>query len=168
MAPTVGSSESHSVFLIKVNNDAAIELPIDQLVDLFYALNDDDVNLSKLISIFTKICSLPGFENLTINIIFHPNFYEKIVSFFDTYFNSLLIQIDLLKFIKLIFSKSLLKLYDYTGQPDPIKQTEPNRRNKATVFKLRAIFSTNNGVFKQQLEQGCPKRNSNQVGGTQF
>ncbi|AJO97811.1 Cdc15p [Saccharomyces cerevisiae YJM1444] len=165
VAPTVGSSESHSVFLIKVNNDAAIELPIDQLVDLFYALNDDDVNLSKLISIFTKICSLPGFENLTINIIFHPNFYEKIVSFFDTYFNSLLIQIDLLKFIKLIFTKSLLKLYDYTGQPDPIKQTEPNRRNKATVFKLRAILVQITEFLNNNWNKDDPKRNSNQVGG---
>ncbi|CAI4241848.1 CIC_collapsed_G0000760.mRNA.1.CDS.1 [Saccharomyces cerevisiae] len=53
---------SHSVSSDKVNNDAAIELPIDQLVDLFYALTDDDVNLSKLISIFTKIyAGLPGF-----------------------------------------------------------------------------------------------------------
>ena len=165
VAPTIGSMESHSGFLIKINNDTTIELPIDQFVDLFYALNDDDVNLSRLISIFTKICSFPGFENLAIDIISHPNFYEKIVSFFDTYFNSLLIQIDLLKFIKLIFTKSLLKAYDYTGLPDPIKQMKSNHHNKSIVSKLRTMLVQITEFLNNNWNKNDSKRNSNQVGG---
>ncbi|CAI4241811.1 CIC_collapsed_G0000750.mRNA.1.CDS.1 [Saccharomyces cerevisiae] len=60
--------------------------------------------------------------------------------------------------------KSLLKLYDYTGQPDPIKQTEPNRRNKATVFKLRAILVQITEFINNNWNKDVPKRNSNQVG----
>ncbi|EJS44877.1 cdc15p [Saccharomyces arboricola H-6] len=164
VTPTINSADSH-IFLIRISDSSAIELPIDQLVNLFYALNDDNVNLSKLISIFIKICSLPGFEDLAIDVIFHPNFYEKIVLFFDTYFNSLLIQIDLLKFIKLIFTKSLLKMYDYTGLPDPIKQTKSNHHNKTIILKLRSILVQITEFLNNNWNKSDPKRNANQVGG---
>ncbi|CAI4055790.1 hypothetical protein SUVZ_01G0730 [Saccharomyces uvarum] len=163
--PTAISEGSQNYLLIKVKNNSAIELPIDQLVDLFYELNDRDVNLSKLISIFTKICSLPGFETLAIDIILHPNFYDKIVLFFCTYFNSLLIQIDLLKFVKLIFTKSLLKMYDYTGLPDPIKQTKSTHHSKTTIFKLRSILVQITEFLNKNWDKNHPKRNANQVGG---
>lgn len=77
------------------------------IVDAFYNLPEKDANFGNFIVKFTKLCTLQPLENLCVKIILEKDFYNKIVSYFELYCNSLLIQIDLLKFIKLLFSRAL-------------------------------------------------------------
>lgn len=89
-----------------VSGDSEITLHYYELVNPFYKIKEDHIQFGNFITRFNKICSLHPLDFISYRVVLHPNFKERCVSFFQLYRNSLLIQIDLLKLIKLVFLRS--------------------------------------------------------------
>ncbi|CCD26080.2 serine/threonine protein kinase CDC15 NDAI_0G03030 [Naumovozyma dairenensis CBS 421] len=101
-----------------IQNDQLKKLS-NHLTNAFYqfgnSTNDDDIDFNKFIKIFIKFCSMTSSSSssslslldLNYKLISNGLFFQRIEMFFQNYFNSLLIQIDLLKFVKIIFMNSL-------------------------------------------------------------
>lgn len=110
--------------------------PVKLIRDSFFALDANDLNFSKFIKFFIKFCSLSPFHKLNVELILHDGFNPRMMEFFQIYFNSLLIQIDLLKFIKLIVTNSL-----------PCKQIDDNL-NEMIAF-LKHNWDAKRGEYKE-------------------
>lgn len=82
-------------------------LNYQDLVDPFFKIREDNVQFGKFITKFIKICSLAPLDFVSVKILVHPKCIERLILFFKLYRNSLLIQIDLLKFIKVLFTRAL-------------------------------------------------------------
>ncbi|CAL9734692.1 cell division control protein 15 [Monosporozyma servazzii] len=82
------------------------------LASAFYRFEADDANFNSVINKFIKLCSANDnntrkkiTQDLSERIITDPQFIKRIKLFFKLYENSLLIQIELLKLIKLLFTQ---------------------------------------------------------------
>lgn len=102
------------IFICFNVNGSIISLPSDQLIGTFFQIQEDNVRFGNFITRFMKICSLTPLDFISQEIIRHSKFVERCITFFQLYRNSLLIQIDLLKLIKLIFIRS----FEYLEQFD--------------------------------------------------
>ena len=86
---------------------------------VFYDFNPEDVDFSTFISRFTKLASLHLYETFPQDILCHKSFLARIRVFFATYESSVLIQLDLLKLLKVLFLNSDL---GDTRAPTVLKQ----------------------------------------------
>lgn len=79
-----------------------IRVPHRKLLQTFYS---EEVKFGNFIPKFTKLCSLPPCNSLSYEIIIHKDFMDKVRSLFDLYRSSLIIQIDFLKFLKIVLTR---------------------------------------------------------------
>lgn len=73
---------------------------------VFYEFDPEDIDFSTFISRFTKLASLHLYETFPQDILCHESFMARICVFFETYESSVLIQLDLLKLLKVLFLNS--------------------------------------------------------------
>lgn len=73
---------------------------------VFYEFDPEDIDFSTFISRFTKLASLHLYETFPQDILYHESFMTRIQVFFETYESSVLIQLDLLKLLKVLFLNS--------------------------------------------------------------
>ncbi|SCU93858.1 LAMI_0E15830g1_1 [Lachancea mirantina] len=80
------------------------EIPIPRAIFLksFYS---EEAKFGNYITKITKLCSLPPCKSLALEIVSNAAFMDKIRSLFEVYGSSLIIQIDLLKFLKVILTR---------------------------------------------------------------
>lgn len=83
-------------------DQACIQIPRKALLRTFYS---EEPKFGNYITKFTKLCSLPPCGTLATEIVSHPLFMEKTKTLFAVYRSSLIIQIDFLKFLKLILTR---------------------------------------------------------------
>lgn len=128
-------------------------LSYQDVVDPFFNVHEDNIQFGNFITKFIKIYSLAPFDVAALNIILHPNFLKRSMLFFDQYRNSLLIQIDLLKFIKLIFGRALELYYSKVKSKYPLSRDI----SRQISLKLRELnlFLENNWNSQQAGQVGC-------------
>lgn len=85
---------------------------VDDIGNAFYNFSPNDIHFSTLITRYTKLFSFGQFSDACGYILKEGHFLERIMLFFKLYENSLLIQIDLLKLIKIIFYCTDKKEYE--------------------------------------------------------
>ncbi|SCU91002.1 LAFA_0F01332g1_1 [Lachancea sp. 'fantastica'] len=79
-----------------------ISVPRVALLRTFYS---EEPKFGNYITKFTRLCSLPPCRSLAFDIVSNPHFMKKTKVLFDVYRSSLIIQIDFLKFLKLILTR---------------------------------------------------------------
>ncbi|AET40017.1 serine/threonine protein kinase CDC15 Ecym_5251 [Eremothecium cymbalariae DBVPG len=84
-------------------------IPCNILIARFFEKEDQFPNF---ITKFTKLISLPPCGKLCHDLVMTPKFVDKMIRIFTLYQASLIIQIDALKFLKLVLTKAL----EYTPQ----------------------------------------------------
>lgn len=119
-------------------------LHYQDLVDPFFKIKEDNVQFGKFITKFIKICSLAPLDFVSLKILVHPNCIERLILFFKLYRNSLLIQIDLLKFIKVLFTRSL-EFIELNNTPSSRKEIE-----RFIFSKLQEMAAFLNGNWNHQ------------------
>lgn len=82
-------------------------LSYEDIVEPFFRIKENNPEFGNFITKFMKICLLSPLAFVSFKIVSHSSFSERLIAFFMLYRNSLLIQIDLLKFVKLIIARSL-------------------------------------------------------------
>ncbi|CAR25664.1 hypothetical protein ZYGR_0A02290 [Zygosaccharomyces rouxii] len=85
----------------------SVLLTYRDLVEPFFRIKENNLEFGNFITKFMKICLLTPLAFISFKIFSHSSFNERLTAFFMLYRNSLLIQIDLLKFVKLIIARSL-------------------------------------------------------------
>lgn len=95
----------HSDKLLLTEENILVDM--NNLVEAFFDLPENDANFGNFIVKYTKLCTLQPLEYICIHLVLTGQFYDRIIAYFELYCNSLLIQIDLLKFIKLLYSRAL-------------------------------------------------------------
>ncbi|GAV51661.1 hypothetical protein ZYGR_0AF01320 [Zygosaccharomyces rouxii] len=85
----------------------SVLLTYQDLVEPFFRIKENNPEFGNFITKFMKICLLTPLAFVSFEIVSHSSFNERLTAFFMLYRNSLLIQIDLLKFVKLIIARSL-------------------------------------------------------------
>lgn len=88
-----------------------------------------------------------------MNIILHPDFVKRSILFFDQYRNSLLIQIDLLKFIKLAFGRAL-DFYNSKSKSKAPLSKDVARQMSLKLQELNFVLE-NNWNSQQAGQIGC-------------
>lgn len=88
-------------------NDTNHELtfPHHVITNTFYQVNPEDINFNAMINVLMKICSLTNSIELCGSIVCHTDFIHRIKILFQFFANSLLIQIELLKFLRILFMR---------------------------------------------------------------
>ena len=107
---------------------------------IFYDFNPDDINFSTFLNQYIKFCSLHLYRGLCDELLSDAKFVDRLKLFFRMYENSLLIQIDLLKFLKILF-------INCDGKSQVNKE-----RLDATVAFLDKNWSSNEDEEQQQQE----------------
>ncbi|SCV01962.1 LAME_0G19680g1_1 [Lachancea meyersii CBS 8951] len=79
-----------------------VTIPRVTLLRTFYS---EEPKFGNYITKFSRLCSLPPCKSLAFDIVSHPHFMRKTKALFDVYRSSLIIQIDFLKFLKLILTR---------------------------------------------------------------
>lgn len=93
------------------HNNKDQEILVNTLSSAFYRFEAEDSNFNLVINKFINLFSLSDdkkgeiSKNVSKKIIYNPGFIDRIKLFFKLYENSLLIQIELLKLIKLLFTR---------------------------------------------------------------
>lgn len=128
-------------------------LNYQEVVDPFFNIHEDNFQFGNFITKFIKIYSLGPFDVAATNIILRPNFVQRCILFFDQYRNSLLIQIDLLKFIKLVFGRTL----ESYNSKSKVKSLPSKDVLKQTSVKLQKLifFFENNWNSQRAGQVGC-------------
>ncbi|SCU83012.1 LANO_0B08108g1_1 [Lachancea nothofagi CBS 11611] len=102
-------TEDSSNILIHCNSEEIL-IPRLALLQTFYS---EEPKFGNYITKFSRLCSLPPCKSLACEIVSHPQFMKKTQALFDVYRSSLIIQIDFLKFLKLI----LTRYAEFTPRP---------------------------------------------------
>ena len=105
---------------------------------IFYDFNPDDINFSTFLNQYIKFCSLHLYRGLCDELLSDSKFVDRLKLFFRMYENSLLIQIDLLKFLKILFINC-----------DRENQVNRERLNTTVAF-LDMNWSSNEDEKQQQ------------------
>lgn len=84
-----------------------LTLKSGDLVALFYNVSYEDMNFGNFVSKYLKLISLQQVDFVCHDLIIHTDFENRIISSLRKYKNSLLIQIDILKLLKLAFLRAL-------------------------------------------------------------
>lgn len=148
VVPNIGTTVS--AFALK-NMDQVIDYR--ELIDPFFNVHEDNLQFGNFIAKLIKVYSLAPFDAAAMSILLDPDFTRRSVFFFEQYSNSLLIQIDLLKFIKLIFTRAL-EYFDYKrNSSDPLD----NDVVKCILLKLQEtnVFLENNWNSQHAGQVGC-------------
>ncbi|AAS52904.1 AER223Cp [Eremothecium gossypii ATCC 10895] len=103
-------------------------IPCDKLIVNFFEKEDQ---FPKFITKFTRLVSLPPCGKLCYDLVMAPKFVEKMVRIFKLYQASLIIQIDALKFLKIVLTKAL----EYTPAGRPSKLVTPARLLESALGK---------------------------------
>lgn len=116
---------------------SCIRIPREVLLQTFYS---EEPKFGNYIPKFTKLCSLPPFKSLAVEIVSHPHFIKKVETLFDVYRSSLIIQIDFLKFLKMVLTR-------YTEyMPSSTNKNIPTNILIASAMKQRFIDPTSTVV----------------------
>lgn len=70
---------------------------------VFYEFDPEDIDFSAFVNRYTKLCSLQPYDTFCKDILCQGSFLKRIQVFFETYESSILIQLDLLKLLKVLF-----------------------------------------------------------------
>lgn len=148
VAPSM--SRTGSAFLPKGLDNV---LEYQKLINPFFSIHEDNLQFGNFIAKFIKIYSLGPFDAAAMSIILDPNFIRRSILFFEQYCNSLLIQIDLLKFIKLVFTRAIEHFRLRKRSEDPLN----NDVFKCVLMKLQEmnVFLENNWNSQQAGQVGC-------------
>ncbi|KTA96098.1 Cell division control protein 15 [Nakaseomyces glabratus] len=95
----------HSDKLLFSEENVLVDM--NDIVDCFFIFPENDSNFGNYVVKFMKLCMVQQLEYVCQRIVLKEQFYERIVAFFGFYCNSLLIQIDLLKLVKTLFTRAL-------------------------------------------------------------
>lgn len=93
----------HKANFVKILRDSSI------LINIFYVFDPNDINFSTFINRYIKLCSLNLYDDFSDDMLQKGDFLGRIKVFFKLYESSLLIQIDLLKYVKILFINCHLK-----------------------------------------------------------
>ncbi|QLQ80336.1 hypothetical protein HG537_0D03370 [Torulaspora globosa] len=148
IAPNIGKSAS--AFSPKEFNNV---LEYQELINPFFNIHEDNLQFGNFIAKFIKIYSLGPCDAAAMSLVLDSEFAKRSIFFFEQYCNSLLIQIDLLKFIKLVFSRAL-EYFEFKKRSD-----EPLNDDvlKCILMKLQEmnVFLENNWNSQQPGQVGC-------------
>ncbi|SCU86135.1 LADA_0D12530g1_1 [Lachancea dasiensis] len=125
-------------------NTSVIQVPRAALLHTFYS---EEPKFGNYITKFAKLCALPPCKSLACDIVSHPQFMKKTQSLFDVYRGSLIIQIDFLKFLKLI----LTRYVEFT----PLQPTNKNIPTEALItsaIKQPVTFPTGTEVLRAVVD----------------
>ena len=89
------------------DNKCNIILHSSDLVEPFFRFKQESYAFGNFINNFSKICSIHQLDFICYNIVLNDGFYERITNFFHIYRSSLLLQIDILKYIKIVVTRAL-------------------------------------------------------------
>lgn len=89
------------IFINDVNQE--LDFPQDVIINTFYQVGPEDINFNAMINVLMKICSLTNSIAMCGSIVSHKEFVRRIKILFQLFANSLLIQIEILKFIRILF-----------------------------------------------------------------
>ncbi|CCE92030.1 serine/threonine protein kinase CDC15 TDEL_0D04460 [Torulaspora delbrueckii] len=128
-------------------------LNYQEVIDPFFNVHEDNIQFGNFIATFIKIYSLGPFDVAAMNIILHPDFVKRSILFFDQYRNSLLIQIDLLKFIKLAFGRAL-DFYNSKSKSKAPLSKDVARQMSLKLQELNFVLE-NNWNSQQAGQIGC-------------
>ncbi|SMN22920.1 similar to Saccharomyces cerevisiae YAR019C CDC15 Protein kinase of the Mitotic Exit Network that is localized to the spindle pole bodies at late anaphase [Maudiozyma saulgeensis] len=84
--------------------DMALLLKTSGILErVFYEFDPEDIDFSAFVNRYTKLCSLHPYNTFCKDILCQGSFLNRIQVFFETYESSVLIQLDLLKLLKVLF-----------------------------------------------------------------
>ena len=115
-------------------------IPLQNLVESFY---QDNGRYDKFITKFTKLCSLPIGSQICIGVFEQERFVGRIYELFDRFKTSLIIQIDLLKFLKVL----VIQINDKN------KLSQPDKRKKLLKFLSHNWNTTDSVTPIKQTQQ---------------
>ncbi|EDO17410.1 hypothetical protein Kpol_1037p6 [Vanderwaltozyma polyspora DSM 70294] len=144
------ASDILSIDFMSNGNKSNIIIHSSDLVEPFFALRKDNVSFGNFLNTFTKLCSLQQLEFISFDLLMFANFVERIKSFFHIYRGSLLLQIDLLKFIKIVITKAI--------NFDPIDEIF------VKTSELVSFFNNNWDMQKKDEHKDKNNKTSEQVG----